>query len=315
MIQQAFTASRRVKQGFTLIELLVVIAIIAILAAILFPVFAQAREKARQSSCASNQKQVSLAIIQYMSDYDGVVPLFRSQDRYVFSYSGGTASYGAYSATGYVTGTYWGVLVQPYMKSFELLACISEANTEAFSTGITHHKMYGTHFGLNADYLYKTINDAQTACLWIYDADPKTGYQSISESEIGSPAGMVMMTDVKEMVLTATSAGAISSYPGGGYVPSPAANAASTLDCCGAFGNIGWGKDDAVETVIAPKNTGASLFAMRHGGLSGGNVSFVDGHVKFMTPGQLAVGTNWKKDGAQASVAINDVPKYLWDRK
>jgi len=61
-------------QGFTLIELLVVIAIIAILAAILFPVFARAREKARQTSCLNNLKQISLALQQYMTDYDGVLP-------------------------------------------------------------------------------------------------------------------------------------------------------------------------------------------------------------------------------------------------
>lgn len=58
------------KRGFTLIELLVVIAIIAILAAILFPVFARAREKARQSSCTSNCKQISLGILMYVQDYD-----------------------------------------------------------------------------------------------------------------------------------------------------------------------------------------------------------------------------------------------------
>ncbi len=61
---------RRSHQGFTLIELLVVIAIIAILAAILFPVFAKAREKARQASCASNMKQLVLANLQYQQDND-----------------------------------------------------------------------------------------------------------------------------------------------------------------------------------------------------------------------------------------------------
>jgi prepilin-type N-terminal cleavage/methylation domain-containing protein/prepilin-type processing-associated H-X9-DG protein len=66
---------RRRRGGFTLIELLVVIAIIAILAAILFPVFAQAREKARSSSCLSNQKQIALAFSMYSQDYDETYPL------------------------------------------------------------------------------------------------------------------------------------------------------------------------------------------------------------------------------------------------
>src|SRR5713226_8900708 len=65
---------KRRAAGFTLIELLVVIAIIAILAAILFPVFAQARAKARQTACLSNMKQLGLAIMQYTQDYDEVYP-------------------------------------------------------------------------------------------------------------------------------------------------------------------------------------------------------------------------------------------------
>ena len=69
------------KKGFTLIELLVVIAIIAILAAILFPVFAKAREKARQSSCASNFKQVGIAMMQYVQDYEGTFPPFASYEQ------------------------------------------------------------------------------------------------------------------------------------------------------------------------------------------------------------------------------------------
>ncbi|GAB4465281.1 MAG: hypothetical protein OHK0029_35820 [Armatimonadaceae bacterium] len=68
-----YLRNERTPRGFTLIELLVVIAIIAILAAILFPVFAQAREKARQTSCLSNMKQVGLAILMYAQDYDEVL--------------------------------------------------------------------------------------------------------------------------------------------------------------------------------------------------------------------------------------------------
>lgn len=73
MFTQSSIAERR-RSGFTLIELLVVIAIIAILAAILFPVFAKAREKARQITCASNEKQIGLGILQYVQDYDETFP-------------------------------------------------------------------------------------------------------------------------------------------------------------------------------------------------------------------------------------------------
>src|SRR5262245_57471883 len=70
------------RSGFTLIELLVVIAIIALLAAILFPVFAQAREKARQTSCLSNLKQLSHAMLMYAQDYDGLfVPVIARPNR------------------------------------------------------------------------------------------------------------------------------------------------------------------------------------------------------------------------------------------
>ncbi|MFQ3611150.1 MAG: DUF1559 domain-containing protein [Fimbriimonadales bacterium] len=88
------------RRGFTLIELLVVIAIIAILAAILFPVFAQAREKARQTTCASNLKQIGLAIMQYVQDYDEFYPP---------SQTGG-------GSTGIIQRT-WYTLVDPYVKA------------------------------------------------------------------------------------------------------------------------------------------------------------------------------------------------------
>ncbi len=78
------TTRLRRQNAFTLIELLVVIAIIAILAAILFPVFAQAREKARQASCLSNMKQLGLAFLMYSEDYDNTLPQFPDNEPYVF---------------------------------------------------------------------------------------------------------------------------------------------------------------------------------------------------------------------------------------
>src|ERR1051326_153956 len=74
MHEEGFSMKRAEKTGFTLIELLVVIAIIAILAAILFPVFAQAREKARAPACLSNLRQVGLGLQMYAQDYDEVLP-------------------------------------------------------------------------------------------------------------------------------------------------------------------------------------------------------------------------------------------------
>ncbi len=98
-------ASRR---GFTLIELLVVIAIIAILAAILFPVFARAREKARQASCLSNTKQLGLAFMMYAFDYDETIP-----PTYLGNWRADAP-------------TEWPDLIYPYVKNAQVFACPSE---------------------------------------------------------------------------------------------------------------------------------------------------------------------------------------------
>lgn len=99
------------KKGFTLIELLVVIAIIAILAAILFPVFAKAREKARQASCASNLKQWALATIQYVQDYD---------EKYQMS-----VTLAGLPPAGCITMYDAGM---PYMKNKQVMECPSDLN-------------------------------------------------------------------------------------------------------------------------------------------------------------------------------------------
>jgi prepilin-type N-terminal cleavage/methylation domain-containing protein/prepilin-type processing-associated H-X9-DG protein len=103
----SFPKSRRT--GFTLIELLVVIAIIAILAAILFPAFASAREKARQTSCLSNEKQLGLAILAYSEDYDEAYP------------DGAISRGNALAPFG--TGMGWAGQTYPYYKSLGVLDC------------------------------------------------------------------------------------------------------------------------------------------------------------------------------------------------
>jgi len=112
--------ANRDQRGFTLIELLVVIAIIAILAAILFPVFATAREKARQSSCASNLKQIGLAYVQYCQDYDEVTP------RAVYD---GPREQPFFAANPYNYGITPGSLLQSYIKTTLVWRCPSDPVT------------------------------------------------------------------------------------------------------------------------------------------------------------------------------------------
>jgi prepilin-type N-terminal cleavage/methylation domain-containing protein/prepilin-type processing-associated H-X9-DG protein len=103
------TKSRRGPNGFTLIELLVVIAIIALLAAILFPVFAQAREKAREAVCLSNVKQIGLAVRMYVQDYDETFPIFHAYN----SHPGpGEPGHKGVEAE-----------IEPYTKSRDLFRC------------------------------------------------------------------------------------------------------------------------------------------------------------------------------------------------
>lgn len=109
------TGHHTTRRGFTLIELLVVVAIIALLAAILFPVFGRARENARRSSCSANVKQILLGLIQYTQDFDERFP----------------PTYFYNSAT---VNANWSQFVQPYVKSSDIFRCPSDLNTGVSST-------------------------------------------------------------------------------------------------------------------------------------------------------------------------------------
>jgi prepilin-type N-terminal cleavage/methylation domain-containing protein len=120
----------RQRKGFTLIELLVVIAIIAILAAILFPVFARARENARRASCMSNMKQIGLGIMMYAQDYDGTYLIHVD------------ASVG--------NAKLWPQILQPYVKSTQVFDCPS--GQHQFTGGYDSSIDYGYNYWLSRYY-------------------------------------------------------------------------------------------------------------------------------------------------------------------
>lgn len=126
------------RRGFTLIELLVVIAIIALLAAILFPVFARARENARKSSCLNNMKQISVGVLQYIQDSDEIFPISR--------YSGNDnpntlpdGEWGPWQRR----WTGWNHLVLPYAKSVQVFRCPSASRPGAIGAGGNNENQTG----------------------------------------------------------------------------------------------------------------------------------------------------------------------------
>ncbi len=150
------------KSAFTLIELLVVIAIIAILAAILFPVFARVRENARKTSCLSNLKQIGLGMMQYVQDYDETIP-----DSSIVANEPGSASLANY-ANGYQGGTHitswevrrflddgvtpagYGGKLLPYTKSMQILICPSDTRQPRFGIPVAATGSYILRHAIDA---------------------------------------------------------------------------------------------------------------------------------------------------------------------
>ncbi len=165
------------KMGFTLIELLVVIAIIAILAAILFPVFAKAREKARQSSCLANLKQIGVAELSYEQDYD---------ERMAAVYTNPAQS---------GTPRTWMEMIGPYIKSQQMYDCPSSTNK--FRISGTHWQgSYGTNrstcvstdaLGTNYMYAYRSIATLVAPAETIIGGD-SAGYSSYIRYNSGGGA-------------------------------------------------------------------------------------------------------------------------------
>jgi prepilin-type N-terminal cleavage/methylation domain-containing protein/prepilin-type processing-associated H-X9-DG protein len=159
---------QRRSSGFTLIELLVVIAIIAILAAILFPVFAQARESARKTSCLSNMKQLGTAVMMYIQDYDGAYPLAWYP----------TPQYG------------FDVVLFPYIKNYQVYECPSNKVTPRFWVGYQNNGLgpIPGSYAMNGE--IAALDDKGRRVL------PSSGRGGLTESAVQNPANTIMMTEI-----------------------------------------------------------------------------------------------------------------------
>ncbi|HEY0072666.1 MAG TPA: DUF1559 domain-containing protein [Abditibacteriaceae bacterium] len=159
------------KSGFTLIELLVVIAIIALLAAILFPVFARARENARKTSCQNNLKQIGIGFTQYVQDYD---------ENWVVPEQTGANSV---CADGQAAGQTWEGRIQPYVKSWQVFRCPSNSNVNQQGNRVpAAGSRCRSAYGISLNH---------------WNGNRKNGWQtSISEADWARPAQTIVSADM-----------------------------------------------------------------------------------------------------------------------
>ncbi len=283
----------RPKRGFTLIELLVVIAIIAILAAILFPVFAQARAKARQTACLSNTKQIGLATGMYIQDYDETL--------YPHRFNSGNDSnpfladpVGNATITGAARNkTFWISLLQPYVKNYDLFKCPSTPNgwvkwnTDGAQCGGSANNTAvgcgGVGYGGQNSYGHNDV--------WLSPADPFSG--GTSKVAVVALAAVPRVASCIELV-DATYYGAA---PDVCNESGKLVNNAGNLDCQYAqtqgpqyqyywknIGNSVWSWNNGVNT---PAAQALQNGPNRH--MNQVNVQFVDGHSKAL-PYDKAIG-------------------------
>lgn len=227
------------------IELLVTIAIISILAAILFPVFARARENARRSSCLSNLKQIGLGTMQYIQDYDGKFPLYS----YASAIAPGATQGGAWDSW---KNWYWANMIYPYVKSQQVFICPSSP-----AAGTKYNYPAGPtvqQYGANQDVI------------------PRYPSQLVSDSAVTAPSSTYLFLDAGYYTVTYSSAiAAPTNYqyvPGiCSIFPSPTVEATYS-DCAGgrhfdganvafADGHVKWLKTAAISAESLKSNHGS----------------------------------------------------------
>lgn len=292
------TTSRR--DGFTLIELLVVIAIISILAAILFPVFAQAREKARQTTCASNLRQLGIAFIGYSQDYDETFP-----NNYYWDYydTAGNSPLEPYikDHQAKTTGNIWNC---PDYDQFPHFYGTAAANTGTFPTSYAMNVFLINPFAKysgdkDPDSCY-TQPSSYTNAFWnkstysqeenLYYDGKKYAPAGIATSRIVAPSNTDLLFESAAQGPDTGTTCATSSFCGVGTTSGDFVNAAGF-----------WGTRSAAQAYWAPYNLEGG-FTPIHGSMN--NYLFCDGHVKARVP--ETTGYNLQNDPVNNIWLVND---------
>jgi prepilin-type N-terminal cleavage/methylation domain-containing protein/prepilin-type processing-associated H-X9-DG protein len=206
-VMLSLSSTGRKTTGFTLIELLVVIAIIAILAAILFPVFAQARAKARQASCLSNVKQTATAAMMYAQDYDEIFPRMDNNGSCYYGETGrcATPDWGDLTlAPGGLQNSYvffWGVL-QPYIRNYQVGIC-PEIGPTNWAAAVARGSADGINWGgaydkAKENYYYATLGQMAIS---IYAVDYGTSAYPTSANQQRAKGRLAAIARPAECIL------------------------------------------------------------------------------------------------------------------
>lgn len=304
------------RKAFTLIELLVVIAIIAILAAILFPVFAQAKEAAKKTTCLSNTKQMAIGLYLYTGDSDDTLPM----NDYEQNTAGFPQTFNPTNPNSYQIQ--WTFLVQPYIKNWNIFVCPSDPRpfpTDKLCTnGIQ-----------DVGVLYNGVQTCDWAAQYdsyipVYNAMPAHDWTTVSLSVYNSPSSQAVVTEHRLDSASQTDANAGDGHKGtSGFwpsqpcgqlnpnlaLPSPTSaskgNAQSTATGYtyfnAAFLQTAWASAQAAGP-IGSKAMGTFFKAYdavrvawdRHTSGQGANYAFADGHAKYQNLGQITNPTNYE---------------------
>lgn len=299
-------------KGFTLIELLVVIAIIAILAAILFPVFAKVREKARQISCLSNEKQMGLGILQYVQDNDETFPLAqrKSDNGDVAAFLAANPGTVAPPGVSVVSsGTAYGIVpwqytVNPYIKNG---SAASPANAEISGS------VFQLQGGIFSCPSFPDV-EANNYGLNIHLAGDETAFNpggwglvpSGTLAQLTSASDKILMVEKGKTTGAETPVWNVTAYTGAALI---------TPSDIAAVARADNDTDNATPPgVISPYPWSNWSIRFRHNGQS--NVLFADGHAKSVNLGQISGPANYCKYvfsyGGFTSTAIVNPDGYPW---